>query len=227
MVIPAWNAERYVAEAIRSALEQTDPPDCIVVVDDGSSDSTADIASSVDPAVTVLRRAHAGIGPTRNAGIDATDDELVAFLDADDLWMPTKLARQRALLEAEPSVDAVFCLVDEFVDETQDLTGSRAPMLAQESAISSGCLIRRAAIERIGPFPATAVGDWVRWWSHARALGVTEAFVPEVLMRRRIHGANNSMRHLDGGRTFLQIARDHLAVVRNTANRSPETPPNG
>ena len=217
VVITAWNAQRFVAEAIRSALDQTSPPDSVVVIDDGSTDSTAHVAESVDPRVVVLRREHSGIGASRTAGIAATESQFVAFLDADDLWLPTKLARQLELFGAEGSLEAVFCLVDEFIDGDGDRPGFRAPMLAQRSAVAGGCLIRRAAIDRIGPFGDTPVGDWFRWWARARALGVRETFVPEVLLRRRIHGENNSVLRDDGGRTFLSIAREHLAQVRARA----------
>jgi glycosyltransferase involved in cell wall biosynthesis len=217
VVITAWNAQQFVAEATRSALDQTEPPDAVVVVDDGSTDSTAQVAESVDPRLIVLRREHAGVGASRTAGVAATDAQFVAFLDADDVWLPTKLARQRELFEADPSLDAVFCLVDEFVDGDCDLRGFRAPMLAQRSAVAGACVIRRAAIDRIGSFGNAAVGDWLRWWARARALGVREAFVPEVLVRRRIHGGNNSVVNGDGGRTFLRIAREHLADVRSRA----------
>jgi len=215
VVIPAWNAERFIEEAITSVLSQTRPPRTIVVVDDGSTDGTAAIAAQLDPAVQVVAREHEGIGAARNAGIAATTSDLVAFIDADDVWLPTRLERQLDALHDDESIDAVFCLIDEFYDERDGpLTGVRPLQLGVTGALTSGALLRRELIERVGPFGAYAVGDWVAWWARARALGTREFHVQEVLVRRRIHGANNSMNTELEASTFLAIARSHLHEKR-------------
>jgi len=215
VVMAAMDAEQFIADAIRSALDQSLPPERVVVVDDGSSDGTADRAEAVDPRVTVLRRAHAGAGPSRNAGIAATDTELVAFLDADDLWRPRKLELQVAALAAHPHLDAVFCLMDEFLDAAAEATGTRAPRTGVAVPLSGATLVRRGLVERLGPFEDDPVGDWVRWWARARAIDVEEHFVPEVLFLRRIHGRNNSATHADAhGEALLGIARAHLRQRR-------------
>jgi glycosyltransferase involved in cell wall biosynthesis len=137
-VMPARNAARFIEQALRSILDQTVPPASIVVVDDGSTDETATIAGSLHPSITVVRRDHAGIGAARSAGVAATTTEFVAFLDADDLWLPHKLERQLALMDDDPSLDGVFCLLDEFYDPA-DLppTSVRAPRLAVAAAAAS------------------------------------------------------------------------------------------
>ena len=183
VVMPAWNASNFIEEAIRSALDQSTPPHTIVVVDDGSTDATAEIAASVDSRVTVLRREHEGIGRARTAGIAATTSELVAFLDADDVWLPRKLERQLAALHADDSIEAVFCRVDEFYDDLAGpLVGVRAPKVGVASALASAALVRREVFDRVGSFATTDVGEWVGWWARARALGINEHVVPEVLL---------------------------------------------
>jgi len=215
VVMAARDAEQFIEEALRSALDQTLPPARIVVVDDGSRDATAERAGALDPRVTVLRRAHAGAGPSRNAGIAAADTELIAFLDADDLWRPRKLELQCTALAAHPHLDAVFCLMDEFLDAGADGVGTRTPRTGVAVPLSGATLVRRALVERLGPFEDDTVGDWVRWWARARALEVEEYFVPEVLFLRRIHGSNNSAVHGDAnGETLLGIARAHLRQRR-------------
>jgi glycosyltransferase involved in cell wall biosynthesis len=210
VVIPAWNAERFIAQAIGSVLDQTAPPGEIVVVDDGSTDATAAIAGSIGALVRVVRRPHEGPGATRNAGVAASSGRYLAFLDADDLWLPPKLERQLAVLETQPSIDAVCCHMDEFANVDDAPPGElRAPRSNVAAPLSSTTIFRRELVERIGGFPATPVADWVRWWAGARAAGIREHVIPEVLCLRRIHGANNSFRRYDG-RNFLAIARDHL-----------------
>lgn len=217
VVMTAWNAERFIGDALRSALEQTTPPSRIIVVDDGSTDATRDIASRMHPTIEVVARAHEGIGRARNAGIAATDAPLIALMDADDLWFPTKLERQLALARTDPSVEATFCLIDEF----HDLSGSpaarvRAPRTNVRVPLPSAALLDRRLVERVGLFIARPVGEWVDWWARARAAGVVEHFVDEVLVRRRIHGANNSLRSDDDHTTLLGVARRHLRATRQS-----------
>src|ERR1700760_1597013 len=96
VVIPAYNAEAWVGDAIRSALNQTCPPGEIIVVDDGSSDATASRAAEYP--VRVIRQSNAGPGAARTTGIRASSGEWIALLDADDCWLPSKLERQLPLL---------------------------------------------------------------------------------------------------------------------------------
>ena len=211
VVMTARDAERFIVEALRSALDQTVAPDEIVVVDDGSSDATAALAGAIDPRVTVIQRRHSGIGPSRNAGLERAGGAFVALLDADDVWLPSKLALQLAAFAADPSREAVFTRFDEFVDpDDPPAGGTRAPLTEQSGALPSGLLMRRTVVDRIGPLAAGSVGDWVSWWATARALGIHEYVVPEVLYRRRIHRTNNSLVSADGGREFVSVARRHL-----------------
>lgn len=210
VVIAARNAERFIAEALESALEQTMAPRTVIVVDDGSSDATVAVARSLDARVTVIESHQRGVGPARNAGIAASTSEVIALLDADDVWMPQKLERQMAALRDDASIGAVFCLFDEFHDEHDGpLVGVRPAHLGAHAALASGALLRREVVDRIGPFERADSGDWLAWWGRARSLEVHEFHVQEVLFRRRIHGNNSSLtRH--NSTTFLAVLRDHL-----------------
>jgi glycosyltransferase involved in cell wall biosynthesis len=97
-VIPVYNGERYVAEAIRSALGQSLPPVECIVVDDGSTDASAEVAMSFGEAVTYVHQENGGVSLARNRGAACARGEVVAFLDHDDVWLPDKLERQLALL---------------------------------------------------------------------------------------------------------------------------------
>lgn len=99
VIIPAYNAEEWIAEAIQSALDQTYPPLEILVIDDGSADQTAAIAEVFGPPVRVLRQENAGVSTARNRGIRSAVGDYIAFLDADDLWHPEKLKLQVNLME--------------------------------------------------------------------------------------------------------------------------------
>ncbi len=107
-VIPTYNRATVLDRALRSAVAQCEPGDEVIVVDDGSSDDTEAVVRAHGDRVRLLRTDHRGAGAARNAGVRAAKGELVAFLDSDDEWMPGKLARQRAIMEAFPDVLFVF-----------------------------------------------------------------------------------------------------------------------
>ena len=107
VVIPAFNSEDFIAEAIESVHSQTFGVAEIIVVDDGSTDQTADIAAKLG--ATVIRQPHAGISAARNAGIRAAQQEWIALLDADDLWVPEKIECQWTAIRQHPDVGLVTC----------------------------------------------------------------------------------------------------------------------
>jgi glycosyltransferase involved in cell wall biosynthesis len=205
-----------VAEAISSALEQTRPPDEVVVVDDGSQDGTADVVRAFGAPVRVVRRPHEGVAAGRNQAMAAATGEVWALLDADDRWRTTKLERQLAVLE-ERGLDAVFCQIDEFAEE--DARAHRAPVRGVVAPIPSALLIRAEAARKVGPFDrGLTVGDWIDWWGRALQLGVRHGDVPEVLVERRLHGTNASLGHAADDRN------EYLAVIRNRLQRARQAP---
>jgi len=114
VVIPAYNSQAYLSRAIESALAQRYPQDRleVIVVDDGSSDDSPLIAEGYaerNSRVLALRQSNAGPAAARNRGIAAAGGELIAFLDSDDAWEPSKLARQAALFQADPQLGLVHC----------------------------------------------------------------------------------------------------------------------
>jgi glycosyltransferase involved in cell wall biosynthesis len=214
VLIAAWNAERFIGDALDSALSQTRPPAEVIVVDDGSTDGTASVAGSYGPPVIVRMAPHRGISATRNDAMAQARGDLLAFLDADDRWRPTKLERQVARLVAEPRLEAVFGLVDEFVDEGGH-ERRRSPGARRSGPLPSSLLIRAEAARRVGPFDLdVSAGDWIDWWSRALDAGVTHGSVDEVVVDRRIHAANNSGRATETSAEYLRAVRARLRRSR-------------
>jgi len=108
VVIPTYNRAALVPRAVRSALACIDPGDEILVVDDGSTDHTADVMAEFGDPVRYVPLPHGGAGATRNQGVRLARNRLVAFLDSDDEWMPGKVRLQRAVLERRPDVHFCF-----------------------------------------------------------------------------------------------------------------------
>ena len=113
LIIPAWNAARTLGETLASAVAQSLPPDEIIVVDDGSTDQTAAIATAAG--ARLISQPRQGPAVALNTGIAASRGDVLAFLDADDLWPAEKQAQQSARLAAEPALDGVFGQVENFL----------------------------------------------------------------------------------------------------------------
>jgi glycosyltransferase involved in cell wall biosynthesis len=213
-VIPVYNCERYLAEAIGSALAQSRPPDEIVVVDDGSTDASADVAASFGAAVRLAREPHGGIGAARNRGVALAGGDLVAFLDSDDLWTRQKLEIQLDALARAPADAMVIGHVEQFASPDlaeEVLRHVVVPPGLLPGYVPGAALIRRSAFERVGPFETCfAVGEFVSWCLRARERGLPEVVIPDVVLRRRIHAANTGIRRRDSTGDYAKILKASL-----------------
>ena len=123
VIIPYYNAEKYIARTIQSVLNQTYSDFEIIIVDDGSSDRGVEICQAFnDPRIKIIRQANRGLPGARNTGIRHAQCDYIALLDSDDLWSPHKLDRHIAHLEQEPNVGISFCY-SEFIDESDKRLG--------------------------------------------------------------------------------------------------------
>ena len=176
-VITAYNSEAFIAEAISSVLEQTHPVDEIVVVDDGSTDQTRMIVESFAPqGVRYVYQENGGPGAARNTGIQATSGEIIAFLDADDVWLKDKTKRQHAYLSEHPEVALVsgFAWWWDVIDDDRFISGEVPKSIAslrQDILVHnkignpSRVMLRRSVLADVGVFdPTIRWGqDWDLW----------------------------------------------------------------
>lgn len=126
VIIPTYNRAHLIARAIRSALAVLRPCDEVIVVDDGSTDRTADAVAEFGDRVRYIKASHRGAGAARNLGIRQAANELIAFLDSDDEWLPGQLELQRRLLEARPEIPFAFTNFAGLYE-----TGDRRPRLLE------------------------------------------------------------------------------------------------
>ena len=209
VVVPGYNAGRYLGAAIESILAQEYRPIEIIVVDDGSEDHTAAVAQSFAPAARLVAGPHAGAGAARNRGIEEARGEYLAFLDADDLWTAGKLARQMERFQADSSLDYVLGQVVQFRDEIEGRV--------MAGAVAGAMLIRRAAFDRVGPLRTDLrLGEFIDWFARARELGLRNEVLPEVVLRRRIHTTNTGIRERSGRVDYAEVVRAALARRRGT-----------
>jgi glycosyltransferase involved in cell wall biosynthesis len=203
VVIPAYNAERYLGEAIESVLAQTYAPVETIVVDDGSSDGTAAVARSY-PGVELIVQENAGPATARNRGFAASRGDLIAFHDADDLMTPDKLAVQVGEMRADVAIGCVLAEQELLIEEGTELPfwveGSKVPTvmpakpeeLADEPDVHPMTMVvRREVFERVGGFDEEmrAAEDF-DWMLRAAEDGVEFARLQRVLLKRRVHPAS-------------------------------------
>jgi len=211
IVIPVFNCERYLSDAIESVLRQSYKPIEIVVVDDGSTDRSAEIAKSFDPLVTYVSQSHCGIAATRNKGISISRGSFFAFLDADDVWTEKKLLLQMEVLKANPDVDAVFGHVRQFIspDRIAESGGTiRIPHEVMAGYIPSTMLIRKESFFRIGFFGDTwQVGEFIDWYLRAKEKGLKSILLNEIVLKRRIHDNNTGLRKRANRTDYVKILK--------------------
>ena len=220
VVIPCYNASRYIADAIQSIRSQSSLPVEIIVIDDGSTDCSSEIVRALDTPVQLHQQANAGGGAARNAGVELARGELLAFLDADDLWPSGSLAKRNSALDSSPSVDCVFGRIEQFV--TPDIDPQVAAALRVDTAPVAGrlpgaMLIRRAAFIRVGGFdPRLRIGEMIDWVSRAEIKGLSMRSLDDVCLKRRIHGNNTVLKEADRKSDYLHALKAALDRRRAT-----------
>lgn len=224
VIVPLFDTERYIAEAIDSVLSQSYSPLEVLVVDDGSTDRGPEIVESYGDPVRLLRQANQGPGGARNTGIDASKGELLAFLDADDVWEANKLDVQLAVLEGDPDVDLVFGHARQF--ESPDVTAGTSPRLrsAEEvmpAHLPGALLAQRASFLRVGYYPLKLVGSEMDWYMRACELHMSIVTVPQIVYRRRLHDRNIGVLHRDSDRDRLAILKAALDRRRGAGSDKP------
>ncbi|MEO0903649.1 MAG: glycosyltransferase family A protein [Pseudomonadota bacterium] len=209
-IIPCHNAARFLPDAIASMRAQTHPPAQIIVVDDGSTDDTPAVVAALG-GVELISQPQSGPGVATNAGIAAAQHDILAFLDADDLWTPEKMERQICLLCLEQSISLVFTRIDTFStgDNTFEIDAQNAGF------VRSSLCARKSAFDQVGPVTdyGTRAGEMVDWFTRAAEAGLIAKIIELPLTKRRLHA--DSMTAKKRG----NIDADYLDVVKDAIRR--------
>ena len=216
VLIPAFNAEKYIQAAIQSILNQTILPGEIIIINDGSTDGTSAFLKSLNiDGLKIIEQKNQGVAAALNAGITVSNGELLAFLDADDVWLANKLENQ---LKAINQTDMVFTLIENFIDETTDNN------LAQRLDVNlnpfvgihkSTLLIKKESFLKVGLFDIDRKVEFLEWYARAKDMGIDEFIIREVFVKRRIHGANQSILNKELRNEFPRILKLILDRRRN------------
>ncbi len=225
VVIPSYNYGRYLAAAVESVFAQTYPPLEIIVVDDGSDDDTREVASRYGDRIRYVRTDNRGVSAARNTGVELAKGDLVAFLDADDRWLPRKLELQIPLFDTDEKPGMVHTGSRVFDNPTGDTLCEFQPKplldvhdLIECCAVSvTSVVVPRAIFAEIGGFDTSLVGteDWDMWLRIAASYKVVGC--REVLVEYRSHS-----RSLSGN--ALRQFRNCMAVLDKARHIHPGCP---
>jgi glycosyltransferase involved in cell wall biosynthesis len=251
VVIPLFNGEKYIIAALRSVENQTLPPTRIIIVDDGSTDRSAELISSYQCRITIqcIHQENRGLSAARNRGIEHCDSDYIAFLDADDEWLPQKLAKQLEVFRsaAQENLGIVYCdycTLDEQTSVTEP--AKRGPELRGEifqrllggnliSGSGSSVLIKRECFTTAGLFDEelTACEDWDMWLRIAASYAFDYVSEPLVKIRKhsgnmqknKLHMFRNTLVFYDKWCAFAQDDRQldswRIAIVYRIAEELP------
>jgi glycosyltransferase involved in cell wall biosynthesis len=228
VIIPSYNYARFLPETIDSVLSQTYPATQVIVVDDESTDDTPRVMAQFGSKILGIRKKNGGVSAAINAGAERATGDYLAFLDADDVWLPRKLELQMARFQSDPDLGLVHCATEE-IDAIGNVTGlqlggqegwvANEMLLLRRPVILGGgssAVTSRPIFDAVGGFDPriTVSQDWDFCFRVARRHRV--GFVPEILMRYRLHGKN-------GHCNVRKMERDMLLAFQKAfADPDPE-----
>ncbi len=210
VIVPVYNGEKYLAEALHSVLSQEVGYREVIVVDDGSTDQSLAVAERFQPLVRILKQENRGAAAARNAGVEASGSTFITFLDADDLWMPQHTTLLMKALEEHPECEIAAGLIEQFI--SPDCPDS--PHLREELRIMPGyhlgcILMRRSTFDRIGWFNEKLnIAEVVDWFSRLEQKGIKIFHFNHVVYQRRIHTDNQGI-----------TKREHLVEIASVLHR--------
>lgn len=227
VVIPVYNGEKTIRETIESVLDQTFSDFELIVIDDGSTDSTLKIVKSIqDPRLKIFPYPNSGVSMSRNRGISQSTGEYISFIDADDLWTPDKLEAQLKALQENPQAAVAYSWTD-CIDESSRFlrrgghTTANGDVYAQLLVVNflangSNPLIRREALEQVGEFDKSLVigEDWDLWLRLAARFHFAAVPAPQILYRQIADSASSNV---------VRYEREILKAINLAFARAPKS----
>lgn len=217
VIIPVYNGEAYLAQTIKTVINQTYSAIEIIIVDDGSTDKSKEIASSYSQ-VRYIYQENQGVAAARNTGIFQSNGEYIALLDQDDLWTSNKLELQVKYLTSHPDISYVLGQQKIFLE-----SGTEKPKWLKEEHLEnqipayflSALLARKSVFNEVGNFSSDyKYSNDSDWFSRTIDLGLSFYILPELVLLKRIHGNNESYQTLGINLELLKLLRASIQRKR-------------
>lgn len=214
VIIPVYNCELYLRAAIESVLAQTHKPWEIIVVDDGSTDKSAEIAKRFEPLIKYSFIHNSGSSAAVNHGISLSQGDVIGFLDADDIWLPNKLALQIAAFRENPELEAIFGHLQQFKswELSEDIKNKlKIPVEISPAYHRDTLLIKRLSLERVGLFDSRIqMGEFIDWYLRAEEQDLKSLILGNILAKRRLHKTNMGIRDRQSRTEYARVIKASL-----------------
>ncbi len=230
VIIPVYNGEAYLADAVASVQAQSLPASEIIVVDDGSTDRTPYVIASLGRDIRSIRQANRGPAAARNCGLEMARGALVAFIDSDDLWSKGKIESQVHRLSSDPSLQLVLGATQRVQQADSQRAGTN-PVLVPVGPVwmlfhLGAALFRRTAFDTVGTFDESLhMGEDVDWFLRAREAGIEMGISNEVVLQYRQHDTNLTGDAREKDRFFLSALKRSLDRRRADTKKAAELAP--
>lgn len=211
VIIPAYNAEKYLTQAIESVLSQDYHNIELILVDDGSTDQTKNIATKYSDKIKLISKIHSGIGETRNTGLANARGDFIAFLDADDYWLSRKTSLQVSKLIG--TTEIVFGKLQNFISpELKDFDHKVNYPKGEQLGFHPGAMLaKKSVFDRLGGFRADLqVGEFVDWFSRVKENKVNYIMLDDLVLMRRVHELNTTRQVSNPALEYLKVIKSRL-----------------
>lgn len=225
VIMAVYNYGRYLREALDSVFQQTRLPDEVILINDGSTDETEQIALSYGSRIRYHVQEHQGLGASKNHGVRLAGGEYITFLDADDIWPSNRLESLMAPFSVEPESEIAFGRLQNFWSpEVAAKKGTNIPAAAEPiGGVCPGVmLIKKTSFLKVGYFKSEwQVTEFLDWYLHAKELSVKIAWVKDLVLHRRLHENNNTFLHRQ--QLPAEFARALKAsLIRQKSSKEPQ-----
>ena len=224
VIIPVFNGERFLAQALGSVFAQDHRPLEVIVIDDGSTDASAAVARSFDE-VILIQQGNGGPAAARNAGLSRATGSLFTFLDADDQMAPGRLTTQVEHLRTHPDIGCVIMKQELLLEPGMTVPSWVRPLGAPDDVVGGlmvTAMVRVEAAQLVGGFdPSYRVCEDVDWLFRLREAGVELEILPAVGVLRRIHRDNASHQVSAMRSALTRVVRERLERSRSGRSRGP------
>lgn len=214
VIIPVYNCERYLSEAIESVLSQAYNFIEIIIIDDGSTDGSAQVAKRFGGRVRYFFQANGGIAAARNRGVELAQGSFLAFLDADDVWIENKIAMQMEAFAGDNTLDAVFGHVVQFVSPDLERVKREKLFCPTEPIagyVAYAMVIKRESFLRVGMFSTDwQFAEFIDWYAKAVEKRLKSHMLPDIVARRRLHGNNTTIRERSSQGDYVRALKSSL-----------------
>lgn len=196
IIIPVFNGGNYLSEALESVLAQKYSPIEIIIVDDGSTDNTGEIANQfmARHPIDYIFQENQGLAASRNKGISVSNGSSIAFIDADDIWVGNKLNSQIKVLRKDPSIEMVSGKVKQFISPeipAEEHSEYHFHLSEIQTNTMGAALVRKSAFVKYGLFdPAFRIAQDMNWVLQAKIKGLKIEPLPQLVFYRRLHQSN-------------------------------------